>query len=231
MEQMARSQTSLLDRDISPNLKVLICRLAKPFVFVIMTTFFMNSLGVAGEVVELTDRSLDIERYDDEPLELVEIRIGTKSLKNNIATKYRRPNGVGVDTIKFLEEKGWYRHLQIRMRNVTSKQIYGVRARLFFRREDRNTVYTLPLTGVTRLGQGVLEPNTEIVFEVTEQAWRLTSEILKKHDVDPDILPVSFGIDAIQFDDLQWSKGKMLRRDPNNSNRWIPIDKLSPRNQ
>ncbi len=203
---------------------------AARLVLLTFLVFLMSSEGVALQsTVQDADKSLDIERFADEPLEMVELKIGTQSLKDRIATKFPRQNGVGIDTISFKERDGWFRQLQVKLRNVTSKPIYGVRAHLYFRPSGSDTLYSLPITGFTQLGQGVVEPGAEITLVVTEQAWTLTADILKTHSVNPDLVPVSFGIDVVQFDDLQWSKGRMLRKDPQNPNRWITSDKVVPR--
>ena len=199
-----------------------------PLLLVIPTMLLMNSVGVAlASTGQDADKSLDIERYADEPLELIELRIGDQPIEDKIAMKFRHNSG-GADTVSFKQRDGWFRHLQVRLRNVSSKPIYGVRAHLIFGPSDTKTLYSLPLAGSTQLRRGVLLPGADITLTVTEQAWNLTADILKHYGVNPDLAPVSFGIDVVQFSDLQWSKGQMLRRDPENSNRWIPVDKVVP---
>jgi len=189
----------------------------------------MNS-AIVGHTSPLQDfdTSLDFDRYPDEPLELVELRIGDKSIKDKIATKWRN-NSFGQDTVTFKEQEGWFRHLQVRLRNVSGKPISGVRAQLYFRSSDPTTFYSLPLTASTQSGRGILEPGAEITLTVTKQAWGVTALILKHYDVDPDLKPVKFGVDVVQFaDGLQWSKGQMLRQDTENPNMWKPVDKVVP---
>ncbi len=197
-------------------------------VLVIPSMLLMNSVVVAHKSPSQdTDKSLDIERYADEPLELVEFKIEDQPIKDKIATKSRHSSV--LDTVTFKEREGWFKHLQVRLRNVSGKPIYGVRAHLFFRPSYTKTLFSLPLAGSTQLGQGVLEPGADITLTVTEQAWSLTADILKHYGVNPDLAPVSFGVDVVRFgDDLQWSKGQMLRRDPNNPKLWRPVDKVVP---
>ncbi len=215
------------------NFSYLNTRFVAPLILAILSMLLMNSVGVAltstgqASTGQDADKSLDIERYADEPLELVELKIGDQPIKDKIATKFRL-NSQGVDTVSFKQRDGWFRHLQIRMRNVSGKPIYGVRAHLRFRPSGTDNIYSVPLAGFTQLRQGVLEPNADITLSVTEQAWGLTEDIRKQFGVNPDLTPVSFGIDIVQFSDLQWSKGHMLRRDPEHPNRWIPIDKVVP---
>jgi len=160
------------------------------------------------------DKSLNIERYADEPLQLVGLKIGSQSITDKIAVDAHH-NSVGIDTITFKQRDGWFRNLEVKLRNVSGKPIYGVSSHLFFRPSETKTVYSLPLAGFTQSGQGVLEPGREITLTVTEQAWAVTAEILKHYDVDPDRAEVSFGIDVVQFGgNEQWSKGRMLRLNP-----------------
>jgi len=35
---------------------------------------------------------------------------------------------MGLDTVKFKEKEGWFKHLKVRLRNVSGKPIYGLRA-------------------------------------------------------------------------------------------------------
>jgi len=176
-------------------------------VLVFPAILLMNLVAFAQD----GDKSLNIERYGDEPLQLVGLKIGSQSITDNLA----RHNPAGVDTITFNQRDGWFRNVEFKLRNISGKPIYGVSSHLFFRPSETKTVYRLPLTGLTQAGQGVLEPEDEITLIVTEQAWKLTKEILKYYDVDPDKTVVSFGVDVVQFsDNEQWSKGRMLRLDP-----------------
>ena len=179
-------------------------------VLVFPAMLLMNLVAFAQD----GDKSLNIERYGDEPLQLVGLKIGSQSITDNLPVNARH-NSVGVDTITFNQRDGWFRNVEFKLRNISGKPIYGVSSHLFFRPSETKTVYRLPLAGSSQAGQGVLEPGGEITLIVTEQAWTLTKEILKYYDVDPDKTVVSFGVDVVQFsDNEQWSKGRMLRLDP-----------------
>ncbi len=198
-------------------------------VLVIPSMLLMNSVVVAHtSPIQDADKSLDIERYPDEPLELVELKIGDKPIKEKIATKWRH-DSFGQDTVTFKGQEAWFRHLQVRLRNISGKPISGVGAYLYFRSSQPKTLYSLQLAASTQLAQGVLEPGADITLTVTEQAWSLTSLILKHYDVNADLLAVMFGVNVVQFGDgLQWSKGQILRRDTDNPNTWKPVDKVVP---
>jgi hypothetical protein len=185
-------------------------------------------LDALGQVRELppqnSDKSLDITRYSNEPLELVDLKVGEQGIKNKIASKFRS-DGAGLDTVTFKERNGWFKRISVTMRNVSGSPIYGLRAYLYFIPPGSRTLYSLPLRATTILNKGVAEPGSEITLTVSEQAWSLTTDILDKHDVNPDLASVEFSIEYVRFaSDLQWSKGQLLRRDPNNPNKWNVID-------
>lgn len=212
---------SMKFKDVNMKPSYVKTRFVALLVLVIPAMLSMNSIVVALTPTQVADKSLDIERYSDEPLELIEIKIRHQPIKDKVARKSWN-NGVGLDTVTFKEQDGWFRYLHVKLRNVSGKPIYGVRAHLFFKPPHTKTLFSLPLAGSTQLGQGILEPGADITLMVTEQAWSLTSDILKHYDMNPDQVPVSFGVDVVRFsDDLQWSKGQMLRRDPASPNRWI----------
>lgn len=186
-----------------------------------------------GQVRELTsqdtDKSLDIERYSNEPLELVDLKVGEQVLKYKITSKFMNGDA-GLDTVNFKERNGWFKRILITMRNVSGRSIYGLSAYLYFAPPGSRTLYSLPLVASTILKQGVAEPGAEITLTVSDQAWSLTSGIFDKHGVDPDGASVQFSLGLVHFaNDLQWSKGHLLRRDPNNPYTWKVIDmKVGP---
>ncbi|HZJ46791.1 MAG TPA: hypothetical protein VFD63_23645 [Pyrinomonadaceae bacterium] len=166
--------------------------------------------------IQHSQRTLDIERFSSEPLELTELKVGDHSIKNGIMIK-SRSNGEGLDTVSLSAETGWFRRLEVRMRNVSGRTITGVRANLVFQFPPAKTLYSLPLIASTQLQQGFIEPGGEVTLKVTDQVWNLHKEIFRHYDVNPDVGYVKFRVDLIQFvDDTQWSKGYMLRHDPKN---------------
>lgn len=194
----------------------------------VATAFVVEPIGhTARSPVQAAEKSLDIERYPNEPLEMVELKVGEQPVQGRITVKFRR-NDEGLDSVTFKEHDGWFRRILISLRNVSGRPISGVRAHLYFQPAYTRTLFSLPLVGSTVLKQGVLEPGAEIILTVSEQSWDLTAGILKQHGVNPDLASVKFAIDIVRFsDDLQWSRGHLLRPDPDNPNRWIPIDKVS----
>jgi hypothetical protein len=177
-----------------------------------------------------TDKTLDITRYSNEPLKLVDLRVGEQDIKDKIKGKARSESW-SLETVTFKERNGWFKHILIKMRNVSGRPIYGATAYLYFAPPGSSkTVFSLSLLSSTLLKQGVAEPGDEITFTVSDQAWNLTADILDKYGVNPDLASVQFSIESIRFaSDLQWMNGQLLRPDPNNPNKWNVIDmKVEP---
>jgi hypothetical protein len=187
-----------------------------------------SSLGMAGQQAE---KSLEIERYPDEPLEFVDIKVSELSVKGNIVVT-RRDGSEGLDAVKFKDASGWFKRVRVTLRNVSDRPIVGVTAYLYFKHPDSPMLFRVGLAGSTDLKRGILEPGAQIDLAVTDQRWNLTAGIMARHHVDAEQSSVTFSVESVRFsDDTQWSKGHLLRRDPANPNKWIPIDRVSIMNE
>ncbi len=91
----------------------------------LVTTLFLVAAGLGSAATgsssklaaQATDKSLDIERYSNEPLELTELKIGEQSIRDKIATQSRR-NDEGLDSVRFRENDGWFKTVWVKLRNV-----------------------------------------------------------------------------------------------------------------
>lgn len=170
-----------------------------------------------------SQKSLDIERYPGEPLELVDLKIRDQSIKNQIKVKLRK-DGEGLDEAKFHETGEWFTRVQVRLRNVSGKRIVGLRAYLYFKVPNTPTLFSMPLIRYRQLQVEPLEPCDEVDLMVDTQLWSQIAKVLKQHG-DPDLSAVTLSVENVAFSDgLQWNRGYTLRRDPVTPNRWIPID-------
>lgn len=171
------------------------------------------------------DKLLDIERYPHEPLELVDLKVSEQSVKSKIKVKLRRGRH-GLDDAKFKDKSDWFKRVSVRLKNVSGKPIVGLSAYMYFKPPGSKVLFSLGLFGSTQLKRGVLEPNDEINLTVSDQSWNQTANILMQYGVDANLSSVTLFIESVLFSDgLRWSKGQMLRRDPDNPNKWISIDK------
>ena len=59
------------------------------------------------------DRVLEIERYPDEPVQLVDLRIGTQSVKDHIKPKFKDPASKwATDRVTFKEKDDWFKRVR-----------------------------------------------------------------------------------------------------------------------
>jgi hypothetical protein len=192
-----------------------------------MAGLLFYSLGHASQDDE---KSLDIERYPNEPLELVDVKIRDKGVKEGIKVKLRENTSKwGLDTVKFKEQGGWFKHVKIKMRNVSGKPIYGIRAGLHFEQQGVKMLFSLPMVWTKDLKSEPLQPGDEIDLEVTDRLLERALGRMKEYGVDANLSTVSFSLDDAYFsEDVKWSRGILLRRDPNNLYKWDPVDKAKP---
>ena len=176
--------------------------------------------GYQATTPQNDDKALDIDRYPNEPLQLIDLQIGEKSVKASIRQKSKDSiSKWGKDTARFKEGTKWYRHVKVTLRNVSGRPLYGLSAELYFKRKDLDVFFGLPLTHT-------LEPNEEIDLNVSEESFNRAMTRMLEYAVNPDEASVTFSVDrAIFDDDFMWSRGGLFRRDPNDRLKWNRVDK------
>lgn len=76
--------------------------------------------------------------------------------------------------------------------------------------------------------QTVLAPGDEIEVSVDEGSWGRTMNNLRLYGADAKSAGVTLSVESVAFSDgLLWNRGQLLRKDPENPNRWIPIDNVA----
>ena len=195
--------------------------------FVALWTWIGNKpLPSAPIQTEESAKLLDIERYPDEPLQIVNLRIGTHSVKDKIRQRFKdNKSKWAIDRVKFNEKDDWYKRVSITLRNTSDKPIYGVESYLFFKPSGFPMVFSLALTGSKELLDNPLQPGNEIELSVNQGLLNLTLADLKNHGVDVDQTELSFSLDSVIFnEELRWYRGKLLHPDTVVPNKWVPID-------
>ncbi len=146
---------------------------------------FALVVGIGPVQAQELDRTLEIERYPDEPLQLVSLRIGTQSLKENIKQKSTDPQSKwGIDSVKFNEKDDWVKRLSITLRNASDKPIHGLTGMLFFKPLAIRKMFGLQLTFSKQLRQEPLQPGAEIELWVNESALDRTLSDAKSQGAD-----------------------------------------------
>jgi hypothetical protein len=173
------------------------------------------------------EKSLDIRRHADEPLELVEIKISEKSVRDKISVKSRPldEGRRGLDTVKFQDTSDWFKRMRIRLRNVSGQTIVGFQAYLYLKPPGSEAMYGTRFTGEKQLEHTLLAPGGEIEIMLDKESVARTLVTLKEHGWDANSAEVSFSLGIVAFGDgLEWFKGHKLRVDPDNPNRRIPVE-------
>jgi hypothetical protein len=189
----------------------------------------LGSLLYASEVAskssaQNSEKSLEIRRHNNEPLELMDIRVSEHSVKDLIKTKVRRADG-GLDKVTFQETDNWPSRIQLRLRNISDKTIVGLQAYLYLQPPGSPVLFSVTLRGSKPLEQTILKPGDEVEAIVDEGSWERTVSRIKEYGSDANLADVTFSVGIVGFGDgLQWNKGHMLRRDPNDPNKWGPVD-------
>ncbi len=182
--------------------------------------------GRAGALpAQDAEKVLEIERYPNEPFELVDITVGAHSVKHTLKTKPRIPGSDWWrDVVMFRENNGWFRHLKIRLRNTSGKPIYAVVANFHCASTKEKMLYGMQLNATRPLGLQPLQPNEEVELTLRDKVLEGTIQTVQQAGLDIDSLPASVSVDSAWFSETtMWNRGSMLERDSGNPNRWIPI--------
>jgi hypothetical protein len=203
-------------------------------------TALVLSLAVTGLIIAYkvhantqlgqdAERALDILRYPNQPLELVELKIGQNSVKKGIKFK-SKDNGSQWEkyNVKFKERENWFKHVQVRLRNTSGRPVYSLSVSIFFlvNSPSLRMAFELPLKAMeTRdLKQQALQPGEEINLAVTESSFNDAMGKTKQYGVDANQVQPFLSVEQVLFsDDIMWRKGTLMQRDPGNANSWKAV--------
>lgn len=157
------------------------------------------------------EKSLDITRYPNEPLELVELKIHENSVKNRINPKVKRNNNQArLDNVKFREKKDWFKNVTLRLRNISGRPIYGVAVGLLFKDENLQMGFNVPVkeSQARDLKRHPLQPGEEIDLAVDDaRAARILSYMFE-NGVDANRSSVQLSVEGASFgEDFGWRQG------------------------
>jgi hypothetical protein len=176
--------------------------------------------------VQEPDKALEIERYPDEPLQLVNLRIGTQSVKDRIRQKFKdNASKWAIDRVTFKEKDDWFKRVSITLRNTSDKPVFGVQGFLFLKPPGFPMIFSLQLTASKELQHDPLLPGSEIELTVTPDMLNHTLDDVKDRGAQVSTADVSFSLDAVIFsNELQWYRGKLVRPDSAVPRKWVPVD-------
>lgn len=191
---------------------------------------FLFAYGRASKSgAQNVEKSLDILKYPNEPLELIDLKIAQNSVKNDIKFK-SKDNGSQweQDNVKFKDKENWFKNVRLSLRNISGRPIYSLTVKMYFRPVGLHLVFELPLKKikVRNLKEQPLQPGEEIDLGVTDDRFNETMAAIKQYGSNANEVPVILSVEEALFsDDFGWSKGTLIRRDPNNPQRWYAVDK------
>lgn len=173
------------------------------------------------------EKTLEIERYPNEPMELVDLRISGQSVKDRIALKRKFPSsGWSIDSVTFTDDDDWFKRISVTFRNVSDKPIRGVSAQLLFDPPGEGPLYGIPLTALRNLGATPLQPREEVELIISDIHLDTMLQQMKMGGADPNKSRASFSLDSAGYNEqLQWYRGNLLHPDPTTPNKWIPVNK------
>ena len=174
-----------------------------------------------------SEKVLEIERYKYEPMQLVDLKIGTQSVKDRIVPRFRDERSkIGLDRVSFTEADDWFTRVSLTLRNVSEKPVYGVRAYLVLKFEGQSLRYGMSLMSARLLRNDPLQPGGEIELTIVPRELEALSGNLKSAGLNGSPSEVTLLFDAVNFSEvLQWSRGSLLRPDSTVFGKWVPVDR------
>ena len=177
------------------------------------------------------EKSLDIPRYPNAPLELVDLKIHEVSVKAKINAKLKgHDKQAGLDNVKFREKDDWFKSMKLTLRNVSDKPIYGLRVNLLFQANNLRMAFAVPITAdrARDLRGHPLQPSQEIDLTVDAKGAQIFA-YMYENGVDANQSSVQLSVEEAAFsDDVGWRKGVMMKRNPYDQRKWDVIDKPEP---
>jgi hypothetical protein len=141
----------------------------------------------------------------------------------------------------FLAEDDWLKSLSFNVENISGKNIIYMKLELEFPRSNDNSpplIYPIEY-GVRPLLDGSLvadapppiKPGETVDLRFSDAEYDNLQELLHKLGYPKSIKQAVFTIRYVIFDDLlMWDTGRLMRRDPDNPRRWVPLNRLTKTN-
>lgn len=188
-------------------------------IFLLLTSALGTTHGAAQQHQE---RFLLREKNRDEPLRIKAIK-GKK----------------GAITVgqKFLDDDDWLKGLSFNLENISGKNIIYLELELDFPKSNDDPpplLYSIKY-GLRPLLDGSLaadappqiKPGEEIELGISESEHENLQRLLAQLGYPKSVKQVVFTIGAVIFDDLlMWNTGRLMRRDPDDPKRWVPLNRL-----
>ena len=188
------------------------------------------SSTVAGNLgAQDGEKSLDIARYANEPVELVDLKIRNNSIKDKIKSKLNgNGNQARMDNVKFKENSDWFKDVKLRLRNISGRPVYGLAVSLIFIDQNLQMGFKVPIkeSPVKDLPRHPLQPGEQIDLAVDDARAAQILSYMRQNGVDANQVSVQLSVEGVSFgDDFGWRQGVLMRRNPLDPKRWDVINK------
>lgn len=189
-------------------------------IFLLLTSMLSSARGVVPQDQE---RMLAKLSNRNEPLRIKAIK-GKKGAIN-----------VGK---KFLDDDDWLKGLSFKVENISEKNIIHIELELDFpkAKDDQPPLLFSIEYGLMPLLDGTLaanapppiKPGEEIELSLSDSEHATLRKLLEELGYPKSIKQAVFSVGKVIFDDLlMWQTGRLMRRDPNDPRRWIPLNRLT----
>ena len=187
-----------------------------------------STLNHGEAAPQRSEQSLLIERHGNEPLELIDVKIGDLSVKSKIKSKWRRGDD-GYDEATFIAAEDWPKDIRVRLKNVSGKPLTGFQMYIYLKPSSGEMMFSAYLTGTKRLEHTAIDPGEEIEAKVDGDSRDRAIIRFSRYGGELVTAEVRLSIGLVGFaPGLYWRNGRMVREDPNNPNRYIPVEPKRP---
>ncbi len=168
------------------------------------------------------DRIIKKHSWNNEPIKITKVKV----------------EGVSIEFGEKIQAKDdWLRGLTVSVTNTSDKAVCFINIALDFPRTKSQEPQTREclIWGCTKDLPNAVEsskkiepfkPGESIDIVLTDELYKGTQEFLRQTNYPESIDLVEIVVDEVGFEgekDTLWISGQMMRRDPSNSRRWLPI--------
>ncbi len=197
---------------------------SKRILFLMLTAVIASTLlGAPGIAQQNQERLLEKYVHRKEPLRI-------KAIKG-------KKGDVNISK-KFLDDDDWLKGLSFSLENISEKTITYIGLELEFPRSDDVPPLVFPLI----YGQGLLpdtettvnsppiKPGEEVVLSLSPTIYTELKQSLDQEKYSKSIKHAVIDLRTVIFDDgIMWRAGRLMKRDPNDSRRWISVEQALTR--
>jgi hypothetical protein len=192
------------------------------FLTLMMFLLAVIFLPVSVLAQQTQDRIVKYNSWRNEPVKISTVKVG----------------GSPVEFAeKFQSENDWLRGLTFSVINTSDKDICYINIALDFPRATSKEPMTRErllwscktnTDGSTKSSKKIkpLKPGESVDIVLSNEFYPETQEYLRRTNYPASINILEVSVDEVGFvgnKDVLWISGQMMRRDPNNSSRWLPM--------